>query len=388
MNANSILLSDCGYVRYFNEPKYQRLHMERLASLRDARNAVAAQLEQACRDEPFGVEAKQLQEKLWHLARRAGISGSNAAVTMGISPYKSKLQLFNELSGRVEPEPVNNNFVEWGHRLEGAVAAKYADFHGVHVLEMDTFESPIFPFMTASVDRFITDDQGNATAVLEIKTAGFNRKVVLDGEEERLWGRGCSYIPVIDQHGKISQQCTEIDSACPPWYIAQVLHYMVASGVHEGRLAVLIGGNDYRDYVVPFSEETAGALIMAEDEFYCKHVLDDIEPPLNAKELRSITPVAKSKVEATAEIEEAVASIKELDLQEKAINSRKEELKARVMEYMGDKEALTYGNSTLATFGEQKGRTTVDSKALKEQEPELFKKFSKTGASFRVFKLK
>lgn len=388
MNANSILLSDCGYVRYFNEPKYQRLHMERLASLRDARNAVAAELEQACRDEPFGEEAKQLQEKMWHLARRAGISGSNAAVTLGISPYKSKLQLFNELSGRVEPEPVNNNFVEWGHRLEGAVAAKYADFHGVHVLEMDTFESPIFPFMTASVDRFITDDQGNATAVLEIKTAGFNRKVVFDGEEERLWGRGCSYIPVVDQYGKISQQCTAVDSTCPPWYIAQVLHYMIASGVHEGRLAVLIGGNDYRDYVVPFSEEAAGELLAKEDEFYCKHVLDDIAPPMNAKELRGITPVAKSKVEATAEIEEAVSSIKDLDLQEKAINSRKEELKARVMEYMGDNEALTYGNSTLATFGEQKGRTTVDSKALKEQEPELYKKFSKTGANFRVFKLK
>lgn len=388
MNANSILLSDCGYVRYFNEPKYQRLHMERLASLRDARNAVAAQLEQACRDEPFGVEAKQLQEKLWHLARRAGISGSNAASALGINRYKSKLQLFNELSGRVEPEPVENKYVEWGHRLEGVVADKFAEFHNVHVLEMDTFTSPIFPFMTASVDRFITDDQGNATAVLEIKTASFNSKVVIDGEEEKLWGRGCSYIPVIDQHGKISQQCVETDSTCPKWYIAQVLHYMVASGVHEGRIAVLIGGNDYRDYVIPFSEKAAGALIAAEDEFYCKNVLDDIAPPMNAEELRSITPVAKSKVEATAEIEEAVASIKELDLQEKAINSRKEELKARVMEYMGDKEALTYGNSTLATFGEQKGRTTVDSQKLKKEEPELFKKFSKTGANFRVFKLK
>lgn len=388
MNANSILLSDCGYVRYFNEPKYQRLHMERLASLRDARNAVAAQLEQACRDEPFGVEAKQLQEKLWHLARRAGISGSNAASVLGISPYKSKWQLFNELSGNVEPDPVDNRFVEWGHRLEGIIADKFAEFHKVHVLEMDTFESPTFPFMTASVDRFITDDQGNATAVLEIKTAGFNRKVVLDGEEERLWGRGCSYIPVIDQYGQISQQCVETDSTCPDWYIAQVLHYMVASGVHEGRLAVLIGGNDYRDYVIPFNEQAAGALIAAEDEFYCKNVLDDIAPPMDADALREITPVPKSKIEATSEIEGMVTAIKELDLQEKAVNSRKKELKARVMEYMGDKEALTYGKSTLATFKEQKGRTTVDSQKLEKEEPELFKKFSKTGASFRVFKIK
>lgn len=388
MNANSILISDCGYVRYFNEPKYQRLHMERLASLRDARNAVAALLEQACRDEPFGVEAKQLQEKLWHLARRAGISGSNAASVLGISPYKSKWQLFNELSGNVEPEPVDNNCVEWGHRLEGVVADKFAEFHKVHVLEMDTFTSPIFPFMTASVDRFITDEQGNATAVLEIKTAGFNRKVVLDGEEERLWGRGCSYIPVIDQCGQISQQCVETDSTCPDWYIAQVLHYMVASGVHEGRLAVLIGGNDYRDYVIPFDEQAAGALIAVEDEFYCKNVLDDIAPPMDANALRKITPVPKSKVEATSEIEGMVTAIKELDLQEKAINSRKSELKARVMEYMGDKESLTYGASTLATFEEQKGRTTVDGQKLKKEEPELFKKFSKTGASFRVFKLK
>lgn len=388
MNANSILLSDCGYVRYFNEPKYQRLHMERLASLRDARNAVAAQLEQACRDEPFGVEAKQLQEKMWHLARRAGISGSNAASVLGISPYKSKWQLFNELSGNVEPDPVDNRFVEWGHRLESIIADKFAEFHKVHVLEMDTFESPTFPFMTASVDRFITDDQGKATAVLEIKTAGFNRKVVLDGEEERLWGRGCSYIPVIDQYGQISQQCVETDSTCPDWYIAQVLHYMVASGVHEGRLAVLIGGNDYRDYVIPFNEQAAGALIAAEDEFYCKNVLDDIAPPMDADALREITPVPKSKIEATSEIEGMVTAIKELDLQEKAVNSRKKELKARVMEYMGDKEALTYGKSTLATFKEQKGRTTVDSQKLEKEEPELFKKFSKTGASFRVFKLK
>ena len=362
--------------------------MERLASLRDARNAVAAQLEQACRDEPFGVEAKQLQEKMWHLARRAGISGSNAASVLGISPYKSKWQLFNELSGNVEPDPVDNRFVEWGHRLESIIADKFAEFHKVHVLEMDTFESPTFPFMTASVDRFITDDQGKATAVLEIKTAGFNRKVVLDGEEERLWGRGCSYIPVIDQYGQISQQCVETDSTCPDWYIAQVLHYMVASGVHEGRLAVLIGGNDYRDYVIPFNEQAAGALIAAEDEFYCKNVLDDIAPPMDADALREITPVPKSKIEATSEIEGMVTAIKELDLQEKAVNSRKKELKARVMEYMGDKEALTYGKSTLATFKEQKGRTTVDSQKLEKEEPELFKKFSKTGASFRVFKLK
>lgn len=373
-----------------DHPHYLKLQTERVSVLKAEAAALDAQLKQAYADAPNSPETKELVTKLWHIARRMGISGSNASVVMGDNTYKSRLDLFNELTGRVDSNNRKQTSAqEWGHRLEPLVVQKFAELHNVKFVSPDTFQSPLFNFMSASIDRFIVNAANEVQAILEIKTATFNYKVLNDdGELVPVWGPGCQYQEVTNEDGAPSLVMTTADTQCPKSYKEQVLHYMLASGVYVGRMAVLISGNDYRDYVVPFDEETAINQIRAIDDFFCKHVLDDIVPPKSAAEIRESAVIPDSEIEASKEIERMVKEVKQLAEQRQAIEDKETYLKDNIISFMQDKEFLTDGNSVIATFSMTKGRTTFDSKAFKADCPATYAQYVKTGKGFRTLRLK
>ena len=51
-------------------------------------------------------------------------------------------------------------------------------------------------------------------------------------------------------------------------------------------------------------------------------------------------------------------------------------------------EALTFNGDILATYRSTAGRTTIDSKKLKEKYPQAYAECSKVGAGGRTFRLK
>ena len=379
-----------------SQPHYANLYKDFTAHLDTERAKALSELNQAVLDKASDSDKKPLLDQVWNLTRRRGISGTNASVILGQNKYKTPYELYNELTGRVIPAQKDNVYMEWGRRLEDVVAQKYSDQHQVRLTPVETFVSSAFPFMTASVDRLIVDNNNSAKGVLELKTAGFNLKTVdEDGEVERVWGPGNQYINVRNADGSETLQLVQADSQCPANYFTQVLHYMVSTGVYQGHLAVLIGGRDYREYEIPFDYAAAESLVRAEDEFFCKHVLDDVAPAMTAKELGTVVPEKKSAIEATPDIVAKAQKLKELTAKMASLKVEADSLKDSLIEYVGTNENITVNDKPIVSYSSCKGRVSVDIDALKDAYTQLAiaaniepQEFTKQGAAYRRFSIK
>ena len=120
----------------------------------------------------------QLTEEEWLRERTKGIGGSDVAAVLGISPWKTRRELFYEKTGVQPMQPDESNWVakEVGHRLEELVAEIYRRKTGYTVYPIrKIFQHPLYPFMIADVDYFVQKPNGKR-GVLECKTSSFMAK--------------------------------------------------------------------------------------------------------------------------------------------------------------------------------------------------------------------
>ncbi|RKT85631.1 putative phage-type endonuclease [Saccharopolyspora antimicrobica] len=172
----------------------------------------------------------------WLALRADGLGGSEIAAVLGLSPWESRFSLWHRKRGEAAPQ-ADNDEMRAGRYLEPSVVAMFADAHPeLRVRRAGTYRSRVRPWQIANPDRIITGPDGRE--VLEIKTAR-----TADG-----WGEpGSDEVPV--------------------YYRAQVLWYLDVLGLSRARIAVLIGGVDYREYVVSWSADEVEILRQAGAEF-------------------------------------------------------------------------------------------------------------------------
>lgn len=189
----------------------------------------------------------------WDAARTGPvITATRIAAVMGLSPWESRFSLYHRLRGEVADSFTVSPEMEWGTRHELAIAKKWADTHpGQRVEETGTWRHRTRPWQRATPDRLLTPASLTAapgwtiadTEVLELKFSPMG-----DG-----WGPdGSDGIPI--------------------YYRCQVMWQLDTLGLHVGRVAVLIGGYDYRTYTVQYDEADADLLRTRAREF-----LDDVE---------------------------------------------------------------------------------------------------------------
>lgn len=87
----------------------------------------------------------------WLRTRDMGIGGSDAAVIMGLNPYKSPYQLWMEKTGQAAPPDLSGNrFVYWGTKNEPNVAEWFQEETGKKVRKLGTLQNRTYPFMLAN----------------------------------------------------------------------------------------------------------------------------------------------------------------------------------------------------------------------------------------------
>lgn len=194
----------------------------------------------------------------WHELRARGVGASEVAAVVGLSPFESQFSLWHRKKGNLPgPDPANPLFY-WGHALEPLIATRYASHHEeVWVMDCGTYRHPERDWQLANPDRLLFPTNGVTAktpplGVLEIKTTRYGDN----------WG----------PHGS-----TEI----PLHVRCQVMQQMDVMGVPFADVAVLIGGNDYREYRIEFDKTDAAALRDAGAEFWTSLQTDD-EPPIDA----------------------------------------------------------------------------------------------------------
>lgn len=188
------------------------------------------------------------QSEEWHALRAKGIGGTEAPIISGLNPYRSKYSLWMEKSGRIEREFKSNGAMEWGRRLESAVAMKFQDEHrSLEVMETGSWSSNTAEWMLCNPDRIVWDPEDEKYFVLELKTANAN--------SASAW----KYSPPLHYQAQVQ------------WYMATLdLEYTAA-------LAVLIGGQDYREYTIEPDEKMQARMVKDSQDFLDS--IADNKPP-------------------------------------------------------------------------------------------------------------
>lgn len=306
--------------------------------------------------------AEMADRHAWLKMRTQGIGGSDAGTIVGVNPWKSKYELWLEKTGQVVPEDISDREpVYWGNQLEDIVAQEFTRKTGKKVRRHGMVQDEEHPFLFANVDRMVAGEK----AGLECKTA--------NGFKASLWE----------------------DDEVPASYYCQCQHYMLVTGLPVWYIACLVGGQHYVWKPIERNEEDIQTLLEMEMAFW-KCVVDRVPPEVDgsascteALAERFRGGVAES-IELPSWAAAEVEAIRQLEAQKKELDAKITAGKNRLKEFMGDHETAIWGTENEGgriTWKTQKGRTSIDSKRLKADHPDIFDAYSKVGKPIRVFRI-
>ena len=306
--------------------------------------------------------------------RPLGLGGTDIGAILGLSPYKTPLELWSELVSGEQPANRELIHLRFGQHAESFIASEYERatnlFTAVH---SPTLFHKKHGFMFGHVDRFVLDTpdtpavvDGTITAdkLLECKTSSaFNKND---------WGE-----PGTDQ--------------VPPLYLVQCAWYMAITECRSADLAVLIGNSDFRTYTIDRDLELEGLILSHAQHFWHEHVLGKKPPePISVQDASILFPkeAPNSSVLANEEILQSITAYRKACTESQTLSEECEKLKLEILNYMGHAEKLTFGSKTLATWKCAKSSTRIDTKALALAYPDIASAFSNTVMGSRRFLLK
>ena len=240
----------------------------------------------------------------WHTLREKRIGGSDIGAILGVNKYKSIIDVYIDKTEGSKFE--GNEATFWGHMHEATITKVFAQKHK----EFNVYQAPysvIDDFLIANLDAVLKDRSTGEHGVLEIKTTNaFNYK---------------------DWDGDI----------VPQYYYAQVQHYLMLTGYKFAYIAVLIGGNKYKDFKIERSEEDIALIKEKATEFYKENILKQIPPMPDGSDAymeflkKKALDVENDEVIEFSYLEEKAQKVKDIG---KEINSLKKEqdlLKEQIM---------------------------------------------------------
>lgn len=317
--------------------------------------------------------------RAWLEARRTGIGGSDAAAILGISPWTGPYAIYqSKVSPLGEDKPIPEPMY-WGSTLESVVADEFAKRSGFVVYEQQRplnpdgsypmLRHPEYPFMTASVDRYICTTcptYGEHLAIGHKPDSFLECKTARAGQE------------------------TKWDAGVPPYYYAQVQHYLAVLGMEYCYVACLIGGSVYVTHKVERNDEYIRELIEAEAAFWKRVETRNPPPPDDSPEttelLNSIPAEAGKSTELVVyEAFGILHSLKEVKDTIATLEAQKRRLENELKEKLGEAEYGYVDGKCLVSWKTQT-RTGLDASRLWEELPDVAKKYA-TVSTFRVLRV-
>jgi putative phage-type endonuclease len=266
-----------------------------------------------------------LTEAEWLAARRHGIGASEAPAALGLDEYRSPLELWARKLGKIPDDP-ESEAAYWGKQHEPAILRRWERETRNKIVDTQVLVwHPEYPFF-ATLDA--VDDEGG---IVECKSINERRAARVLGES------GTDEVP-------------------ETWYV-QAQHQMLCHGAEAVSFAVLVGGNQFRQFVVWRSEAAIAAMVPKLLEFW-RHVQSG-EPPsfLNAAPdvVRALFPPRPDAYEA-GELERSAADLL------MSLRAHKGETEKQIRQVEADLLALTQGRQALLPDGRRVEYRTVERK--------------------------
>ena len=120
------------------------------------------------------VDTAGLSEAEWLAWRRKGIGGSDAAAILGISPWRTARDLYDDKLGIASAQDDSGNWValEMGHLLEDLVARIFSQKTGYPIFQIKKmFRNSRHPCMLADLAKDIRDKTKERRSLLSEKKA-------------------------------------------------------------------------------------------------------------------------------------------------------------------------------------------------------------------------
>lgn len=290
----------------------------------------------------------------WLAERRTGIGGSDIAAILGLSPWKTAVDVWLDKTGQKTDDTIGDaEAVRWGTLLEDVVAREYSDRTERAVQRVNRIlRHPAHEWAIGNIDRAIVapgsrvrvaDDGGSllgADGLLEAKTASAYKA----GE----WGRDGN------------------EDAVPVHYQAQVMWYLGITGQPWCDVAALIGGQRMIIRRVHRDDETIAAMLERAHEFWHRHVLTRTPPEAaKAKDVERLFPADNGEVvEADEELLVAYNAAREAKARIAQAEADYEAAVERIKLALGERSALTLNGKPLVTWKAAKPTRRTDWKAL------------------------
>lgn len=310
------------------------------------------------------VKTNTLSRDEWLEVRKHGIGSSDAAAAVGLNPYKSQLELWMEKTGRdadlPKPDPHDTTApVYWGTLLEPIVAASYTQQTGRRVRKVNAvLQHPDKPWMLANIDREVIG--AGDVQILECKTAGeFGA---------RLWKDGV-----------------------PEYIQLQVQHQLAVTGKQAADVAVLLCGQQLQVHRIQRDAMLIAKLIALQERFW-QYVTSDTPPPVDGSDsaatvLQYLYPRDTGEqldFSQDSQMSALFTDLEEARFQTDKYKQLEEQFKQQIQQAMGEASKATFETGSVS-WKRSKDSTSLDSKRLLTDHPELLEQYSLTRPGNRRF---
>lgn len=283
----------------------------------------------------------------WLQARTIGIGASESPAILGVSPYKSALQLYYEKTGT---EPITfgeKEALQWGKVLEQPIAKRYAEETGrTVVFDEAPFvirQHPDLDFMIATIDAGVSgfgpDDQAARGLALQ--------------------GHGTLEIKNVNSY--VGQRWTGPQEP-PVEFMVQLQHQLLVTGDQWGSIAALIGGVFFVWADIRRDDEFIG-LLVRDVEAFVQRVRDRRPPPaddstMTAELLQRLYPREKARtIQLPVDLEEPVAKWLQIKAEIKDLESKKRGFENALRDLMGEANLAQLPNGDQFTLKTRKEYT-------------------------------
>lgn len=281
--------------------------------------------------------------------RRTGISSSEVAGLMGLSPFTDPIKIWLEKCAphlAIREEVKSFSLMDMGNLMEPVAAKAYCIEHRVRATKfLETIRHPKVKWMLCTPDYQLTNGRG-----LECKNVHIGQAYE--------WGSsGSDRIPI--------------------YYIPQVMQCMAVLDREDWAVAAIIGGTEFRHYLVKRDDEFLSMIVEECERFWTDYVVAKKMPPANmgpssaCEYLKKIYPQQKKKelieIDEKHPVYQNLRRIGELRNAKKLVEEELKLMTAAVQANIQDGYRLKYGagkGSMSASWGVGGEKVIIDWQAL------------------------
>jgi len=173
--------------------------------------------------------------------RKKGLGGSDISVALGINPFKTAYELYEEKTNPDHPETPENEKMRLGRYFEDPIARLYEDVTNQITYCSGMFTHNKHPFLIGHPDRIIPQQK----KVVEIKSVGYR--------SQHLWGESGSQL-------------------VPDYYYLQAAHYALVLDYDCFDIAIVVGQEEFRYYSFERDLDIDESIIEGASRFWKDHV--------------------------------------------------------------------------------------------------------------------